>query len=185
MTTGSSGFNSRARRDSRSSPEPPSTTLLALPRTSASMLISTGSSREVDGTSGIPGTARGRRSRRRTSRDPCYLRAQLGNPEFTAFSFEDGLGRPVSLATCARIARRRNLLLSGHAGIGKSWFGEAFAERASTLIISQAPVRGAILPLRGAGDTPPPCVLKSSAGRAPGDHYLDAPILLPAGLGPF
>jgi len=100
---------------------------------------------------------------------------QLGNPEFTALSFEDRLGllgdaewtqreqRKLqrrlrqanlrrqavledidwhsprrgldkalvhSLATCAWIAQHRNLLLMGPTGIGKSWLGEAFAERA-------------------------------------------------------
>jgi DNA replication protein DnaC len=100
---------------------------------------------------------------------------QLGNPEFTALSFEDRLGLLVdaewtqreqrklrrrlrqanlrrqavledidwhsprrgldkalvhSLATCAWIAQHRNLLLIGPTGIGKSWLGEAFAERA-------------------------------------------------------
>jgi hypothetical protein len=101
---------------------------------------------------------------------------QLGNPEFTALSFEDRLGLLVddaewtqreqrklrrrwrqanlrrqavledidwhsprcgldkalvhSLATSAWIAQHRNLLLIGPTGIGKSWLGEAFAERA-------------------------------------------------------
>ena len=35
-----------------------------------------------------------------------------------------------SLATCAWIAQHRNLILIGPTGIGKSWLGEAFAERA-------------------------------------------------------
>jgi DNA replication protein DnaC len=35
-----------------------------------------------------------------------------------------------SLATCTWIAQHRNLLLIGPTGIGKSWLGEAFAERA-------------------------------------------------------
>ena len=35
-----------------------------------------------------------------------------------------------SLGTCAWIAQHRNLLLIGPTGIGKSWLGEAFAERA-------------------------------------------------------
>jgi len=46
-------------------------------------------------------------------------------------------------------------------------------------------IRAVILPLRGGGRYPAPLRLKSSAGRAPGDHDLDAAILLPAGLGPF
>ncbi len=103
------------------------------------------------------------------------VQRQLGNPEFTALSFEDRLGLLVdaewtqreqrklrrrlrqanlrrqaaledidwhsprrgldkalvhSLATCAWIAQHRNLLLIGPTGIGKSWLGEAFAERA-------------------------------------------------------
>jgi len=43
-----------------------------------------------------------------------------------------GLDRALvqSLATCAWIAQHRNLLLIGPTGIGKSWLGEAFAERA-------------------------------------------------------
>ncbi len=55
-------------------------------------------------------------------------------------SFEDidwqsprrGLDRALvqSLGTCAWIAQHRNLLLIGPTGIGKSWLGEAFAERA-------------------------------------------------------
>jgi DNA replication protein DnaC len=103
------------------------------------------------------------------------VQRQLGNPEFTAPSFEDRLGLLVdaewthreqrklrrrlrhanlrrqavledldwhsprrgldkalvhSLATCAWIAQHRNLFLIGPTGIGKSWLGEAFAERA-------------------------------------------------------
>jgi DNA replication protein DnaC len=113
-----------------------------------------------------------------TLRLPAFAEAcqrQLGNPEFTALSFEDRLGLLVdaewtqreqrklrrrlraanlrrqaaledidwhsprrgldkalvhSLATCAWIAQHRNLLLIGPTGIGKSWLGEAFAERA-------------------------------------------------------
>lgn len=43
-----------------------------------------------------------------------------------------GLDKPLvhALATCAWIAQHRNLLLIGPTGIGKSWLGEAFAERA-------------------------------------------------------
>ena len=55
-----------------------------------------------------------------------------------------GLDRALvhSLATCASIAQRRNLLLIGPTGIGKSWLGEAFTGRASTLITRQVPVKG-------------------------------------------
>jgi DNA replication protein DnaC len=114
----------------------------------------------------------------RALRLPAFAEAvqgQLGNPEFTALSFEDRLGLLVdaewtqreqrklqrrlrqanlrrqavledidwhsprrgldkalvhALATCAWIAQHRNLLLIGPTGIGKSWLGEAFAERA-------------------------------------------------------
>jgi DNA replication protein DnaC len=113
-----------------------------------------------------------------TLRLPAFAEAvqrQLGNPEFTALSFEDRLGLLVdaewthreqrklrrrlrqanlrrqavledidwhsprrgldkalvhSLATCAWIAQHRNLFLLGPTGVGKSWLGEAFAERA-------------------------------------------------------
>jgi len=43
-----------------------------------------------------------------------------------------GLDRALvqSLGTCAWIAQHRNLILIGPTGIGKSWLGEAFAERA-------------------------------------------------------
>jgi hypothetical protein len=71
----------------------------------------------------------------------CYLRGQLGNPEFTALSFKDRSacswtpsGPSESSASfgaaCAWIAQHRNLLLIGPAGIDKSWLGETFAERA-------------------------------------------------------
>jgi hypothetical protein len=62
----------------------------------------------------------------------------LGDAEWT--QREQRKGR--ALATCAWIARHRNLLLIGSTGIGKSRLGEAFAKRASTLITSQVPVKG-------------------------------------------
>jgi len=60
------------------------------------------------------------------------LRRQASLEDIDWHSPRRGLDKALvhSLATCAWIAQHRNLLLIGPTGIGKSWLGEAFAERA-------------------------------------------------------
>lgn len=60
------------------------------------------------------------------------LRRQASLEDIDWLSPRRGLDKALvhSLATCAWIAQHRNLLLIGPTGIGKSWLGEAFAERA-------------------------------------------------------
>jgi DNA replication protein DnaC len=60
------------------------------------------------------------------------LRRQASLEDIAWHSPRRGLDRALvqSLGTCAWIAQHRNLLLIGPTGIGKSWLGEAFAERA-------------------------------------------------------
>jgi DNA replication protein DnaC len=60
------------------------------------------------------------------------LRRQASLEDIDWHSARRGLDKALvhSLATCAWIAQHRNLLLIGPTGIGKSWLGEAFAERA-------------------------------------------------------
>jgi DNA replication protein DnaC len=60
------------------------------------------------------------------------LRRQASLEDIDWLSPRRGLDKPLvhTLATCAWIAQHRNLLLIGPTGIGKSWLGEAFAERA-------------------------------------------------------
>jgi DNA replication protein DnaC len=60
------------------------------------------------------------------------LRRQAALEDIDWHSPRRGLDKALvhSLATCAWIAQHRNLLVIGPTGIGKSWLGEAFAERA-------------------------------------------------------
>ena len=60
------------------------------------------------------------------------LRRQASLEDIDWHSGRRGLDKALvhSLATCAWIAQHRNLLIIGPTGIGKSWLGEAFAERA-------------------------------------------------------
>jgi DNA replication protein DnaC len=60
------------------------------------------------------------------------LRRQASLEDIDWHSPRRGLDKALvhSLGTCAWIAQHRNLLLIGPTGIGKSWLGEAFAERA-------------------------------------------------------
>lgn len=60
------------------------------------------------------------------------LRRQASLEDIDWLSPRRGLDKALvhSLGTCAWIAQHRNLLLIGPTGIGKSWLGEAFAERA-------------------------------------------------------
>jgi DNA replication protein DnaC len=60
------------------------------------------------------------------------LRRQASLEDIDWLSPRRGLDKALvqSLATCTWIAQHRNLLLIGPTGIGKSWLGEAFAERA-------------------------------------------------------
>lgn len=60
------------------------------------------------------------------------LRRQASLEDIDWHSPRRGLDKALvqALATCAWIAQHRNLLLIGPTGIGKSWLGEAFAERA-------------------------------------------------------
>lgn len=60
------------------------------------------------------------------------LRRQASLEDIDWHSPRRGLDKTLvhTLATCAWIAQHRNLLLIGPTGIGKSWLGEAFAERA-------------------------------------------------------
>jgi DNA replication protein DnaC len=71
-----------------------------------------------------------RRLRRRLQQ--ANLRRQASLEDIDWHSPRRGLDKALvhSLATCAWIAQHRNLLLIGPTGIGKSWLGEAFAERA-------------------------------------------------------
>jgi DNA replication protein DnaC len=60
------------------------------------------------------------------------LRRQASLEDIDWLSPRRGLDKALvhSLATCAWIAQHRNVILIGPTGIGKSWLGEAFAERA-------------------------------------------------------
>jgi DNA replication protein DnaC len=71
-----------------------------------------------------------RRLRRRLQQ--ANLRRQASLEDIDWHSPRRGLDKALvhSLATCAWIAQHRNLILIGPTGIGKSWLGEAFAERA-------------------------------------------------------
>jgi DNA replication protein DnaC len=76
-------------------------------------------------------THREQRKLRRRRRQ-ANLRRQASLEDLDWHSPRRGLDKALvhSLATCAWIAQHRNLLLIGPTGIGKSWLGEAFAERA-------------------------------------------------------
>jgi DNA replication protein DnaC len=76
-------------------------------------------------------TQREQRKLRRRLRQ-ANLRRQAVLEDIDWHSPRRGLDKALvhSLATCAWIAQHRNLLLIGPTGIGKSWLGEAFAERA-------------------------------------------------------
>ena len=76
-------------------------------------------------------THREQRKLRRRLRQ-ANLRRQASLEDIDWLSPRRGLDKALvhSLATCAWIAQHRNLLLIGPTGIGKSWLGEAFAERA-------------------------------------------------------
>ena len=91
-------------------------------------------------------------------------------------------------ATCARIAHPLSLLIIGHDGFRqRSTCEETRGRRHSSWRpFDAASEQSRDSAAQGGGSYPASlCRLKSSAGCAPGDHYLDAPILLPAGLGPF
>jgi DNA replication protein DnaC len=76
-------------------------------------------------------TPREQRKLRRRLRQ-ANLRRQASLEDIDWHSPRRGLDKALvhSLAPCAWIAQHRNLLLIGPTGIGKSWLGEAFAERA-------------------------------------------------------
>jgi DNA replication protein DnaC len=76
-------------------------------------------------------THREQRKLRRRLRQ-ANLRRQAALEDIDWLSPRRGLDKALvqSLATCAWIAQHRNVLLIGPTGIGKSWLGEAFAERA-------------------------------------------------------
>jgi len=76
-------------------------------------------------------THREQRKLRRRLRS-ANLRRQASLEDIDWHSPRRGLDKPLvhALATCAWIAQHRNLLVIGPTGIGKSWLGEAFAERA-------------------------------------------------------
>ena len=76
-------------------------------------------------------THREQRKLRRRLRQ-ANLRRQASLEDIDWHSPRRGLDKALvhSLATCAWIAQHRNLILIGPTGIGKSWLGEAFAERA-------------------------------------------------------
>jgi DNA replication protein DnaC len=76
-------------------------------------------------------THREQRKLRRRLRQ-ANLRRQASLEDIDWLSPRRGLDKALvqSLATCAWIAQHRNLILIGPTGIGKSWLGEAFAERA-------------------------------------------------------
>jgi DNA replication protein DnaC len=71
-----------------------------------------------------------RKPRRRLQQ--ANLRRQASLEDIDWHSARRGLDKALvhSLATCAWIAQHRNVFLIGPTGIGKSWLGEAFAERA-------------------------------------------------------
>jgi DNA replication protein DnaC len=76
-------------------------------------------------------THREQRKLRRRLRQ-ANLRRQASLEDIDWHSPRRGLDKAVvqSLGTCAWIAQHRNVILIGPTGIGKSWLGEAFAERA-------------------------------------------------------
>ena len=76
-------------------------------------------------------THREQRKLRRRLRQ-ANLRRQASLEDIDWHSPRRGLDKALvhSLATCAWISQHRNLILIGPTGIGKSWLGEAFAERA-------------------------------------------------------
>jgi adenylate cyclase len=76
-------------------------------------------------------THREQRKLRRRLRQ-ANLRRQASLEDIDWHSPRRGIDKALvhSLATCAWIAQHRNLILIGPTGIGKSWLGEAFAERA-------------------------------------------------------
>jgi DNA replication protein DnaC len=76
-------------------------------------------------------THREQRKLRRRLRQ-ANLRRQASLEDIDWHSPRRGLDKALvqSLATCAWIAQHRNVILIGPTGIGKSWLGEAFAERA-------------------------------------------------------
>lgn len=76
-------------------------------------------------------THREQRKLRRRLRQ-ANLRRQASLEDIDWLSPRRGLDKALvqSLGTCAWIAQHRNLILIGPTGIGKSWLGEAFAERA-------------------------------------------------------
>jgi DNA replication protein DnaC len=76
-------------------------------------------------------THREQRKLRRRLRQ-ANLRRQASLEDIDWHSPRRGLDKALihSLATCAWIAQHRNLLLIGPTGLGKSWLGQAFAERA-------------------------------------------------------
>ena len=76
-------------------------------------------------------TAREQRKLQRRLRT-ANLRRQASLEDIDWHSARRGLEKALvhSLGTCAWIAQHRNLLIIGPTGIGKSWLGEAFAERA-------------------------------------------------------